>query len=221
MSNEKTKQINIVVLIICIFAIILFISSANINLPGIHQGYAPEQPIAYSHRLHAGDLEIPCLYCHSAADKSRHAGIPAAGTCMNCHKFVTAGWDQVRIEDQKAQQEKREMRLLVSDELVKLYQSVGFNTETLKYDSTKIGEPIQWIRVHTLPDFVYFNHANHVNAGVTCQTCHGRVETMDVVSQENDLTMGWCVNCHRDVNNGIIPELKGKNASINCVNCHY
>jgi len=215
------RNITIILLIALVTGTIIYANSLNINLPGIHQGYAPTQPIAFSHRLHSGDLQIACLYCHTGAEKSRHAAIPPAATCMNCHKFVTASWDAVKIEEQKAQEEKREAQLLVSTELKKLYDAVGFDTESMTYDSSAAGKPIEWIRVHDLPDFVYFPHRNHVNAGVACQQCHGNVAAMEKIVQVSDLTMGWCVNCHRNVNNGRIAELKGRFASTNCVVCHY
>ncbi|MFQ5627947.1 MAG: cytochrome c3 family protein [bacterium] len=217
----QSRNFAIIVLIALITGGLIYARSVNLNLPGVNQGYAPEQPIAFSHRLHSGDLQIPCLYCHSGAEKSRHAGIPAASTCMNCHRFVTTGWDQFKIEEETAQKENREMQIPVSVELKKLYSAVGFDTENMQYDAQQPGAPLEWIRVHALPDFAYFDHSRHVNAEVACQTCHGPVETMEKVSQFSDLTMGWCVNCHRDVNNGRVPELKNKYASISCAVCHY
>jgi hypothetical protein len=166
------------------------------------------QPIAYSHRLHAGEMQIQCQYCHFGADKSRHAGIPPASVCMNCHKFVTASLGAVRAEDEDAAKEKRAPRPIVSPELRKLY------------DAVNTGTPIAWNRIHSLPDFVYFDHRPHVNAGVACQQCHGPVEAMERVRQVSDLTMGWCVNCHRDSNR---TGVAGRTvyASINCSTCHY
>ncbi len=215
------QNIAIILLLALIAGTVIYARSVNINLPGVDQGYAPPQPIAFSHRLHSGDLQIRCLYCHDTADKSRHAGIPPAATCMNCHRFVTASWDKVKIAEQEAKKENRELRIPVADELKKLYDAVGFNTATMKYDPSRTPRPIQWIRVHALPDFVYFDHRRHVNAGVTCQRCHGPVETMERVAQVSDLTMGWCVNCHRAVNSGRIPELQGRYASTSCGVCHF
>ena len=182
--------------------------SAMFRLPGNHQGYEPVQPIAYSHRLHAGELQIQCQYCHFGADKSRHAGIPPASVCMNCHKFVTAPLGAVRAEDELAEKEKRAPRPVVSAELRKLYDAVSTNT------------PIAWTRIHALPDFAYFDHRPHVAAGVACQQCHGPVESMERVRQVSDLTMGWCVNCHRDANRTGVAG-KRVNASINCSTCHF
>lgn len=210
-----------IVLILALFTgTLVYMNSVNLNLPGISQGYAPDQPVAFSHRLHSGDLQMACSYCHNGAERSRYAVIPDAGTCMNCHRFVTSRWDNVKIEEQKALEENRPVKMIVSAELQKLYKAVGFSTDEMKYTESA-GEPIEWIRVYKVPDFVYFDHRRHVNGGVACQTCHGPVETMEKVSQFPDLTMGWCVNCHRDVNNGLVPELKGRYASTSCTVCHY
>jgi len=216
------RNLSILVYLALLIGTIIYARSVNLNLPGVHEGYAPEQPIKFSHRLHSGDLNIQCLYCHTGADRSRHAGIPSANICMNCHKFITARWDSVKIEEQLAEQEKREPRFLVSVELNKLYQAVGYDPQTFTYqDGKESATPLRWIRVYDLPDFVYFDHRRHVNAGVTCERCHGQVNTMERIVQVPDLTMGWCVNCHRDVNRGNIPELKGRFASITCAVCHY
>ncbi len=216
------QNITIIVLIIVIMFVIAYLQTVNINLVGINQGFEPEQPIAFSHRLHSGDLQITCLYCHPGAERSRHAGLPSANICMNCHRFVPAAWSKILIENQKAKEEKREPKAIISPEIEKLYRAVSFDPSEMKFKGQPFnGEPIRWIRVYDLPDFVYFDHRPHVNAGVTCQQCHGPVETMERVQQVPDLTMGWCVNCHRDVSNGKFPELKGKNPSISCTVCHY
>ncbi|MGE5113750.1 MAG: cytochrome c3 family protein [Acidobacteriaceae bacterium] len=169
---------------------------ATVHLPGNQVGYEPVQPIAFSHRLHAGELQVQCVYCHSGAERSRHAGIPAASTCMNCHRFVTATRGAVRAEDELAQQEKRASRRIVSPEIKKVYDALALD-DRMQRDPNQSTLPIAWTRVYALPDFVYFDHRPHVNAGVTCQTCHGPVETMERVRQVGDLSMGWCVNCHR------------------------
>jgi cytochrome c7-like protein len=176
------------------------------HLPGNQQGYEPAQPIAFSHRLHAGDLQIACVYCHSGAETSRHAGFPATSICMNCHKTVTASSGTLR-EDPKA----------ISKELRKLYDSFGLD-ENLK--ATKTSTPIPWVRVYNLPAFAYFDHRAHVNSGVACQKCHGPVETMEHMRQVESLSMGWCVNCHREVN---ATGVQGKkvHASLDCATCHY
>jgi hypothetical protein len=141
----------------------------------VHQGYQPVQPIAYSHELHAGVMKINCQYCHFGAYKSKNAGIPPLNVCMNCHKTV-----------------KTE-----SPEIHKIYDALGYDPQTQKYDSTK-ARPIQWVRIHNLPDFVYFNHSQHVRvAGLQCQTCHGPIQTMKQVYQYSPLTMKWCIQCHK------------------------
>ncbi len=221
MENIRLRELLIVIFIAVVFGGVVFFNSVRINPLGVNTGYAPEQPIAFSHRLHSGDLQIDCLYCHSGADKSQHAVIPAAGTCMNCHRNVTAAWDKIKIEEQQAQEEKRDMKMIVSPELQKLYNAVGFDSEVMRYDSTMQKSALEWTRVYNLPDFVYFDHSRHVDAGVRCQRCHGAVETMERVEQTTSLKMGWCVNCHRDVGAGKIAELKGKKPSISCVVCHY
>jgi len=192
---------------------VLYASGVRFNLPGIDRGYSPPQPIAFSHRLHCGELEMRCLYCHSAADESRQAGVPAASVCMNCHRFVhSAGHSS--LEGSAAVSP-------VSPELQKLYSAVGFDPATGAYDPAKVGQPIEWIKVHDLPDFVAFDHSRHVTAGLACQRCHGPVESMDRIAQVGDLTMGWCVECHRAVDAGRIPGLEGRFPSTDCGACHY
>ena len=205
----KSRILTIVLGFGVAFSLVLLASRATMfHLPGNQQGYEPVQPIAYSHRLHAGELQIQCQYCHFGADKSRHAGIPPASVCMNCHKFVTAPLGAVRAEDELAEKEKRAPRPVVSAELRKLY------------DAVNQARPIVWNRIHSLPDFAYFDHRAHVNAGVACQQCHGPVETMERVRQVSDLSMGWCVNCHRDANRTGIAGRR-VNASTDCSTCHF
>jgi len=132
---------------------------------GVQQGYAPTQPIAFSHALHAGEYQIDCNYCHTGVRKSKNANIPSANICMNCHSSIQTE----------------------SPEIKKIYAALENN------------EPIEWVRVHNIPDLAYFNHAQHVAVGeIECQTCHGPVEEMEVVRQHASLTMGWCINCHRE-----------------------
>jgi mono/diheme cytochrome c family protein len=141
----------------------------------VHTGYQPVQPIKFPHDLHAGAMKINCQYCHSGAYKSKNASIPSLNVCMNCHKVV-----------------KTE-----SPEIHKIYDALGYDPATQKYDSTKT-HPMQWIRIHNLPDFAYFNHSQHVKVqGLKCQTCHGPVETMKEVYQYSPLTMKWCIQCHK------------------------
>ncbi len=199
--------------------ILLALSLTDFRIPGNQLGYEPAQPIAYSHRLHAGELQIPCLYCHSGAEKSRHAGIPAASVCMNCHRYVTAGFGSGGAEDEMAVKEKRSPRPVISDELRKLYQAVALD-DKLQPVPAKVPVPIAWTGVHKLPDFVYFDHRPHVKAEVACQQCHGPVETMERMRQTPDLSMGWCVNCHRQANQKGING-KAVKASLDCSACHY
>jgi hypothetical protein len=186
--------------------------------PGNQQGYEPVQPIAFSHRQHAGKLKIACVYCHFGAESSRHAGIPAAGVCMNCHRLVTASRDAVLEEYQKAQQARRPAGPIISPELQKLYDALGLD-DKLQADPAKKPKPIAWVRVHNLPSFSCFDHRSHVSAGVTCQRCHGPVEEMERVRQASDLSMGWCVNCHRE--SGRTGAYGKKMPSTDCATCHY
>src|ERR1043165_2495275 len=136
---------------------------------GHSKNYQPTQPIAFPHSLHAGIAQINCLYCHAGAEKSKTAGIPPVSTCMNCHKGIQAGQTDAGTA-----------------EIQKIYAA---------YNNYK---PIQWIKIHNLPDHVYFNHSQHVAVGkIACQTCHGPVQEMDQVYQFESLSMGWCINCHR------------------------
>jgi mono/diheme cytochrome c family protein len=131
---------------------------------GVQQGYAPKQPIAFSHKLHAGEYQIDCNYCHTGVNRGKSAHIPSANICMNCHGVI-----------------KKE-----SPEIQKIYAAIEEN------------RPIEWVRVHNLPDLAYFNHAQHVNVGgLECQQCHGEIQEMEVVQQRSSLTMGWCIDCHR------------------------
>jgi hypothetical protein len=127
-------------------------------------GYRPEQPVPYSHKLHAGELGLDCRYCHNTIERAPHAAIPPAATCMNCHDLVKT--DSKRLE--------------------------------LVRNSATTGAPIPWVRVHQLPDYVFFDHSPHLAAGVGCASCHGRVDQMVVVEMKKPLSMGWCLDCHRD-----------------------
>ena len=183
---------------------------------GVQQGYQPKQPIAFSHKLHAGQYEIDCKYCHTGVMKGKQANIPSPNICMNCHSQIKKG----------------------SPEIAKIYAAIGYDSVTASYTGKQ--KPIEWVRIHNLPDLAYFNHAQHVNvAGVECQTCHGPIQEMDVVKQYSLLTMGWCIDCHRktDVNakgNAYydkLLELHKKNnkapmkvediGGLECGKCHY
>jgi Cytochrome c7 and related cytochrome c len=195
----------------------LFIHLREYPFPGNQEGYMPQQPIAFSHKLHAGDLQINCLYCHSGAVKSPHAGIPSGSLCMNCHRLVTASWDVTHAELDNTRQAGRPPKRIVSAELQKLYDALGLNAE-LQPAADKQPQPIHWIKVHNLPEYTRFDHRPHVNAGVACQECHGQVQTMEVIRQSSSLSMGWCVNCHKEHK-----EIGGKKVSpsTDCATCHY
>ncbi len=148
---------------------------------GVQQGYQPTQPIAFSHQLHAGQYEIDCNYCHTGVRKAKSANIPSPNICMNCHSAIQ------NVGGESG----------VSTEIAKIYAAVDFDPNTGMYGPDK--KPIEWVRVHNLPDLAYFNHSQHVAVGgLECQTCHGEVQEMDVVYQYAPLTMGWCINCHRE-----------------------
>jgi mono/diheme cytochrome c family protein len=177
---------------------------------GVQKGYAPVQPIAFSHKIHAGQYEIDCKYCHTGVMKGKSATIPSVNICWNCHNQIREGTNTG------------------TGEIAKIVKAIETNT------------PIEWVRIHNLPDLAYFNHAQHVNVGgQECQTCHGPVETMDVVKQHSLLTMGWCIDCHRktDVNSkgnqyyDNLVELHAKSkkgamkvediGGLECAKCHY
>jgi cytochrome c551/c552 len=158
---------------------------------GIDQGYEPLQPIHYSHRIHAGDNGIDCKYCHSSARVSKHAGIPSLNVCMNCHKNISEVAETTATEEHS--------KAFYDQQIAKLYDAVGWDKSLQKY--TGKTKPVKWVRIHNLPDHVYFNHSQHVTvAGVECQTCHGPVEEYEFQKQFTPLTMGWCINCHRETN---------------------
>lgn len=160
------------VLIITLFVVAMVAKTAIDGLYsiGIQQGYTPSQPIAFSHALHAGQYEIACQYCHTGVEIGKSANIPSANICMNCHTHIQ------NVGGKEG----------VSPEIQKIYNAVDNNT------------PIEWVRVHNLPDLAYFNHSQHVKVGgIECQTCHGPIQEMEVVGQHSALTMGWCIDCHR------------------------
>ncbi len=151
---------------------------------GYNTGYAPDQPLPFSHELHAGKYEVPCLYCHTNPEVSLHSSIPSLNICMNCHSVVGAGKPAIQ-------------------QLQKKYYA---------------GESVNWVKVHMLPDHVKFNHKRHVtfladkeNRQQACKTCHGEVEKMEILNQHSSLSMGWCVNCHRE---------NSEKAQLNCSTCH-
>ncbi|MBM3937979.1 MAG: c-type cytochrome [Sphingomonadales bacterium] len=157
----------------------------SITEVGVQKGYAPKQPIAFSHKLHAGELKLDCKYCHSTVEESKQASIPALNTCMNCHKGV-------QLTDKYNGD--------ISPEIKKIYAALDYNPEAKPGEEYgKNPRPIRWVRIHNLPDHAYFNHAQHVKVGKqNCQTCHGAIEKMEVVQQHSTLQMGWCIDCHRN-----------------------
>ena len=172
---------NIVILGFIVFIVVMKFTFDTLMGIGVTTNYQPEQPIAFSHKIHAGDNGIDCNYCHSSARNSKTAGIPSANVCMNCHANITSGTNTGKIEIQK------------------IYDAIGYNPETREYIEDYEQKPIQWVRIHNLPDLAYFNHSQHVSVGgLECQECHGSVQEMDVVYQHSELTMGWCVDCHRE-----------------------
>ena len=148
---------------------------------GVTTNYQPAQPIAFSHEIHAGINGVDCNYCHTSARHSKHSGIPSANVCMNCHTYISEG------------------SKYGTTEIAKIYEAVGFDPDSRQYIEGYEQKPIEWVRIHNLPDHAYFNHSQHVVAGgLECQECHGPVEEMEVLYQYSELTMGWCIECHRE-----------------------
>lgn len=188
---------------------------------GVYQGYMPEQPIWFSHKIHAGQNAINCQYCHSGVEKSKVANVPSPNVCMNCHKYIQEG----TITGKK--------------EISKIYAALDYNADKQTYGTNT--RPIKWVRVHNLPEHVYFNHAQHVKVGkIECTECHGEIAKMDTVYQKSPLTMGWCIDCHRKTEvkmegnayyNELHAKLKAKYkgepitvakmGGLECAKCHY
>ncbi|MFT4526364.1 MAG: mono/diheme cytochrome c family protein [Bacteroidia bacterium] len=187
---------------------------------GVYQGYKPEQPIAFSHKIHAGQNGIQCVYCHSSALKGKTSGIPSLNVCMNCHAYVDEGPSGKK-------------------EIAKIYNALDYDYDTKKYGDNPT--PVKWVRVHNLPDLAYFNHSQHVVVGgLECETCHGDVKNMDEAEQHSELTMGWCIDCHRTeavkiADNGYYEDLLSRMPDVHhgevvtvetiggleCAKCHY
>jgi mono/diheme cytochrome c family protein len=205
---------SIAVILLILIALLGYTTVEKAQKLGRSKGYAPEQPIKFSHKIHAGTNQINCLYCHASAEKSKSASIPSVNVCMNCHKAVQEG----RSPEGTA-------------EIAKILDAYNNNV------------PIKWVKIHNLPDHVYFNHSQHVKAGkIECQKCHGPIETMEKVAQFSSLSMGWCINCHRqtevqfasnnyysqfeklheDVKSGKIKTVtEGMVGGTECQKCHY
>ncbi len=179
---------------ITIITVVLFIIGGFYVVKGAislgrNKGYEPQQPIFYSHKVHVGKNQINCLYCHGGAFEGKQANIPSVNYCMNCHATISeyTGEQLVRPDGKKVDG---------TEEIQKIYEHAGWDPSTKTY--TGEGKPIEWVRIHSLPDHVYFNHSQHTVAGqIQCQTCHGEIQNMDEVQQFAELSMSWCVNCHR------------------------
>lgn len=187
-------QNQFLVLVSCILLLLgsAYFAYGYVMQIGVDQGYAPVQPIHYSHKIHAGDNQIDCNYCHSSARRSKTSGIPSLNVCMNCHKNIAEYNGEEDLENGYTKE-------FYTAEIKKLYKAVGWNEETQTYSG--ITEPVKWTRIHNLPDFAYFNHSQHVTVGgLACQKCHGPIQEMEIVSQFAPLTMGWCITCHRETN---------------------
>lgn len=181
------NQFLVLVTVILFLLVSAYFIFGYLSQVGVDQGYQPVQPIHFSHKIHAGDNGIDCKYCHSSAAVSKTSGIPSLNVCMNCHKSISDYNGEVTDEYNKDFYDK---------EIQKLYAAVGWDAAEQKY--TGKSQPVKWVRIHNLPDFAYFNHSQHVTvAGIECQTCHGPVEEMEIVYQHSPLTMGWCIDCHR------------------------
>jgi cytochrome c2 len=232
---------------IALFGLVLFIlggyfvGKGAIGL-GRQQGYQPTQPIYFSHKVHSGINQINCLYCHNHPLESKHSTIPAVNICMNCHKVVNEYANGPKLYDEEGNE------IDGTAEIQKLYKYAGFTPGPgAQWDPSK-AKPIDWVKIHNLPDHVYFNHAQHTKVGgVQCQTCHGNIQQMDKVQQASELSMGWCINCHRqskvqfnysdstgnqfysiyekfhnDIKSGKMDSLTVKDiGGLECQKCHY
>ncbi len=188
-SNNGFLKIVSIIFILLLGTYVLFDSLMDI---GIDQDYQPIQPIAFSHKIHAGDNKIDCQYCHSSAKHSKTSGIPSVNVCMNCHKSISEYTGPTTSDKDKA---------FYDTEISKIYDAIGWDPDKLAYIENYKQKPVKWVKVHNLPDFVYYNHSQHVTvAGIACQKCHGPVETMDELYQFSPLTMRWCLDCHKTTN---------------------
>lgn len=217
--GSMVRSTGFVFLVIFLVAALVFKTTIDgLYSIGIQQNYQPKQPIAFSHKIHAGQYEIDCKYCHTGALKGKQANIPSPNICMNCHTQIRTGTNTGE------------------GEIAKIYSAIGYDVTTSTYTGKQ--KPIEWVRIHNLPDFAYFNHSQHVNVGgIECQTCHGPIQEMDVVKQFSLLTMGWCIDCHRktEVNtkgnayyDKLIEIHNSKQAmkvedigGLECAKCHY
>jgi cytochrome c2 len=232
---------------IAMFAIVFFIvggyfvTKGAIGL-GRQKNYQPVQPIYYSHKVHAGINQVSCLYCHGSAWDSKTAGIPAVNICMNCHKAINEYAKGPKLYREDGEEVDG------TAEIQKLYKYAGFDPKNASQWNPAMAKPVEWVKIHNLPDHVYFNHSQHIRAGkVQCQSCHGEITAMDEVKQVSELSMGWCVNCHRttkvdfnysdstgnkfysiyekfhnDIKNHKMDSVKVKDiGGLECQKCHY
>lgn len=180
----------IAMITVILFVVGGYLTSKGAMALGRSKDYQPEQPIYYSHKVHAGINQINCQYCHTGVYQGKQATIPSVNVCMNCHMSINEyNGEKMYTEDGE--------EINGTAEIQKLYKYAGFEPGK-PWDPSK-AKPIEWVRIHNLPDHVYFNHSQHVKAGkVECQTCHGEIQKMGEVKQFSDLSMGWCINCHRE-----------------------
>lgn len=219
-TQERPSPLTRVLMFSCLGALALLGWSLwNWRVPGNDIGYQPQQPIAFSHKLHAGDMQLQCLYCHFAAERGRYAGVPAARSCMNCHQQVTTSYQMLQQERARAAAEGRQARRIVSAEMRKLFNALALDDQ-LRPDPRLQPIPIRWVRVHQLPDFSYFDHRSHQRAAIDCSICHGESQTFDQMRQVQPLSMGWCVNCHRTSNAQAATTGQDINAPLDCFTCH-
>ena len=216
--NQLTKLLPALLLIGAAYTAAIVATGASPETTDI--GYQPTQPVPFSHRLHAGELKLDCRYCHTTVEEAAHAAVPPTHTCNNCHNPASADGSVATVSVHPN-----------SDKLLRVFESQA------------TGEPIKWQRVHDLPDYACFNHSAHVTRGVSCVSCHGRVDQMDVVRQVKPLSMAWCLDCHRNPESHLrpldkvtqldwvpeeSPEVIGKRVreelglspSTNCSTCH-
>ena len=218
-----SNNINVVFIGLVVVIVVFKFTYDGLMGVGVTTNYTPAQPIAFSHKVHAGMNGVDCNYCHSSARKSKHSGIPSANVCMNCHTYINEG------------------SIAGTKEIQKIYDAIGFDPTTRTYIEGYEQKPIEWIRIHNLPDHAYFNHSQHVVAGgLECQECHGPVEEMDVLYQYSELTMGWCIDCHREtevqmegnnyythLHEQLKEKYKGEKITVDkmggleCAKCHY
>ncbi|ADX68435.1 c-type cytochrome [Weeksella virosa] len=228
---QKYKAVGLVGVVILTFVVMYSVFWGLMGI-GVDKGYEPEQPIYFSHKVHAGIQGIDCQYCHTSAKYGKVSGIPSTNTCMNCHRTIKeyrGDYYEEELVTSGKFASADDVKAFYTGEIQKMYKAIGWNPETNKYEGNQ--KPIEWVRIHNMPDFVYFSHAQHVVAGEqailkaikegtipnakelnigsadqVCFACHGRVDEMNEVKMANDFTMGWCIECHRttevDMDNG-------------------